>query len=147
MRFKLHFKKIRFIFGAVAVVTISGCFQIFGPGPAAFIKKSINPSKTTQAILFWKGGNATSGNSLQVSVKDAGDDLDKEEVGNIFTVDDDHGKAWLNPNAIRLIWISDRQLKIEYDINLRTFIQVKRFNNDTIIYRTFKPVIPVNHMD
>lgn len=147
MRFKPYLKKMRFIFGAVVVATISGCFQIFGPGPATFIKKSINPSKTTQAILFWKGGNATSGNSLQVSVKDAGDDLDKEEVGNVFTVDDDHGKAGLNPNAIRLIWISDTQLNIEYDINLRTFIQVKRFNDDTIVYRTFKPVIPANHKD
>jgi hypothetical protein len=79
MRFKPHFKKIRFFFGAVVVVTTSGCFQIFGPGPATFIKKSINPSKTTQAILFWKGGNATSGNSLQVSVKDAGDDWIKKK--------------------------------------------------------------------
>ncbi|WDF75319.1 hypothetical protein PQ469_15620 [Mucilaginibacter sp. KACC 22773] len=147
MRFKQHFKKTRLIFWAVVLATISGCFQIFGPGPATFVKKSINPSKTTQAILFWKGGNATSGNSLQVSVKDAGDDLDKEEMGNIFTVDNDHGKAWLNPNAIRLIWTSDRQLNIEYDVNLRTFIQVKRFNDDTIVYRTFKPVIPTNHMD
>ncbi|QEC75275.1 hypothetical protein [Mucilaginibacter ginsenosidivorax] len=147
MRFKPHFEKIRFIFGAIVVVTISGCFQIFGSGPATFIKKSFNPSKTKQAILFWKGGNATSGNSLQVSIKGAGDDLDKAEVGNVFTVDDDHGKARLNPKAIRLIWKSDRQLNIEYDVNLRTFIQLKRFNDDTIVYRTFKPVIPANHMD
>ncbi|AMR34244.1 hypothetical protein A0256_23720 [Mucilaginibacter sp. PAMC 26640] len=71
-----------------------------------------NPAKTKQAILFLKGGNATADDSLQISIKDADDSLDETEVGNTFTTDSDHGKAFLNATAISLRWKDNTHLVI-----------------------------------
>lgn len=54
---------------------------MFEAGPATLIKDVFNPAKTKHAILFLKGGNATEDDSLQISIKDADDSLDKTEVG------------------------------------------------------------------
>jgi hypothetical protein len=121
-----------FIFTVSLVFT--GCFQMFGPGPATKIKAVYNPTKTMQAILFVKGGNATETDSYQVSVKSSNDVLDSVEVGNAFTVDDNHGKTRLNVNSINFKWITPKQLVIDYDKNLRTFFQVNDVSGITIKY-------------
>lgn len=111
-----------------------GCFQLFEPGPATFVKKTYNPSKTKQAILFIKGGNATESDSWQVSIKNADDELDKTEVGNTFTTDGNHGKIVLDSTSISFTWKTDNSLLITYDKRLRTFTQITNIDGVGVSY-------------
>jgi len=110
------------------------CFQLFEPGPATFVKKTYNPSKTKQAILFIKGGNATESDSWQVSIKNADDELDKTEAGNTFTTDGDHGKIVPDSTSISFTWKTDHSLLITYDKRLRTFTQVTNIDGVSVSY-------------
>lgn len=111
------------------------CFHLFDGGPTTTINAVFNPSKTKQAILFIKGGNATESDSYQVSIKDADDNLGKTEVGNTFIVDSNHGTTPLNSASITLKWVSDNDLNISYDKKLRTFIQMKVVSGVIVIYQ------------
>jgi hypothetical protein len=113
----------------------SSCFQLFDSGPNTLIKKVFNSSKGKQAILFLKGGNATSNNSLQVSIKNSVDDLDKTEVGNTFTADANHGNTSLDSNAVTFTWLTDTKLQVNYKTSLRTFIQLTNVNGVDILYK------------
>jgi len=124
-----------FLAGFMISTLFSGCFQLFDSGSATTINVVFNPSKTKQAIVFIKGGNATEPDSYQVSIKDADDDLGETEVGNTFTVDSNHGTASLNSASITLKWVSDNDLNISYDKKLRTFIQMKVVNRVIVVYQ------------
>ena len=87
-------KIIGLFFIFIFVSIISSCFSLFGDG-------------------------STVANSYQVSITDYKTEFDTLAVGNVFTVDDDHGKANLNPKAINFNWLSDDTLEISYDKNLR----------------------------
>jgi hypothetical protein len=97
----------------------------------------LNPGKIKNAILFLNEGNATVGKSLQLSIKDAHDNLDKMEVGKTFIVDDDHGKSLLKTTAIKFRWKDDCHLIINYDKQLRTFVKNDHVGNITITYNCF----------
>lgn len=127
-------KTIKLLFLPFCFFCFSGCFSIFEPGSATYIKKFKNLSGTKQAILFLKYGNATAGNSLQVSIKNVKDDLEKTEVGNTFTVDNDHGKAHLGSSSINFKWLNDKQLTITYDKKFRTFIMENNVDGVEVIY-------------
>lgn len=118
------------------IIFLSSCFQLLEPGNNEVLKDIYSPSKKNRAILFLKNGNATTDNSLQVSIKKAEDKLDQTEAGNIFTTDANHGKARIDSNAIDLRWIDNNNLLITYYKNLRTFTQVKKMGNINIKYIT-----------
>ncbi|MHA4847188.1 hypothetical protein ACX0G7_23685 [Flavitalea antarctica] len=59
----------------------------------------------------------------------------KVKGGNAFTVDTDHGKTWLAFTSINYIWRSNDILQIDYDKKLRPFIQEKKADDVTIIYK------------
>lgn len=73
--------------------------------------------------MFLREAGATVANSYEVSITDYKTEFDTVAVGNVFTVDDDHGKARLYPKAINFNWVSDDTIEISYDKNLRTFIR------------------------
>lgn len=118
----------------VLVLMLTSCFQLFEPGTYTVLKISSSPSNQNRAILLMQGGNATLDNSLQVSIKKENDELAKFEIGNVFTVDSNHGKAILDSNAIDLNWVDNNNLQITYNKNLRTFAQVKKVENINIQY-------------
>lgn len=122
---------------SLIALVFSGCFQLFGPGPSTAILTVFNPAKNQQAILFLKGGNATSGDSVQISIKDGDEILGDTEVGNIFTADNAHVGIALDTNAIKLKWLNNNKLEIDYNKKLRTFIKVDKYNNNLILYKTF----------
>ncbi|WP_342644910.1 hypothetical protein [Mucilaginibacter sp. CSA2-8R] len=119
----------------ILMLLLSGCFSLLGPGPNSLIRRALNSTKTKQAILFLKGGNATADDSLQISIKDASDSLNETEVGNTFTTDSDHGKAILNASAISLYWKDNDHLVISYDKRLRTFFKNKNVEDVEIMYQ------------
>lgn len=108
--------------------------DLIPPGPATLVISVSNPAKTKQAILFIKGGDATSDDSYQISVKAAGDKLDEVEVGNAFTCDDNHGAARADSNTIKLTWLTNDKLQIKYEKHVRTFIQEKEVEGIKVSY-------------
>lgn len=110
------------------------CFQLFDVGPNTLIKESYNPQQSKKAILFQKGGNATSDNSLQVVIAGYDHELENREVGNTFTVDSDHNSTTQDSSSINFTWLSNDTLKIDFDKKLRTFIQNRSVDGVTIIY-------------
>ena len=98
------------------------------------IKYSSNSDKTKKAVLLQNDGNATVDLSLQVSILDYDYKLSGKEIGNTFTVDRNHASAVLDSTSIKFNWVSNDTLQIDYDKNLRTFIQEKKVKGVTIIY-------------
>ncbi len=115
--------KICWVVFLLVAGAVSGCFQLIPDSDNTVIKTTYNPSKTKQAIIFLKDGNATSGQSFQVSIKNSSDELGKTEARNTFTTDGDHGKVVPDSSSISLSWKSDSRLLISYDKRLRTFIK------------------------
>ena len=109
--------------------------SLLGDGSDTVIKQSINERHDKKAILFLREAGATVSDSYQVTVMDYGDKFDTTEVGNAFTVDTDHGKTWLDSASINFTWRSNDTLQIDYDKKLRTFIQEKKVDDVTIIYK------------
>ncbi|HET9826303.1 MAG TPA: hypothetical protein VFP87_13275 [Chitinophagaceae bacterium] len=118
----------------VLTFTSTSCLPL-DRGTNTFIKQSSNKRGDKKAILFLKEAGATVPDSYQVIVCDIDHALDKSEVGNAFTVDTNHGATFLNTASINFTWIGNDTLLVDYDKNLRTFIQEKKVDEVTIIYK------------
>jgi len=105
-------------------------------GSDTVIKESSNKQHDKKAILFLREAGATVSDSYQVTVMDFNNKFDTTEVGNTFTVDPDHDKTWLDSTSINFTWLSNDTLQIDYDKKLRTFIQEKKVEDVTIIYKS-----------
>lgn len=119
----------------IILFTLISCRPLLGDGSDTVVKQSSNNKHTKKAILFLREANATVANSYQVSIIDYKTNFDTLMVGNVFTVDDNHGKARLNLKAVDFNWIADDTLEINYDKNLRTFIQEKVVDGITVVYK------------
>ena len=85
-------------------------------------------------MLLQNDGNATTDLSLYVSILDYNYKLSGKEIGNTFTVDRNHSATVLDSTSIRFNWISNDILQIDFDKNLRTFIEKKKVNTVTVTY-------------
>jgi len=116
--------------------TLTSCFSLGDDtGINTLLKESSNKSHNKKSILFSKESSLSS-DSYQVIVCDNNHSLEKGEVGNTFTVDANHGETILGVESINFTWFGDDTLQIEYDKKLRTFIQEKKVDDVTIIYKT-----------
>lgn len=111
-------------------------YRAMSDGADQIITESYNGARSKKAILFLREAGATVADSYQVSVIDYDMPFDTTSVGNAFTADDNHGKADFSGGAIKLKWISDDTLKINYNKKLRTFIQQNKVDNVVIVYQT-----------
>lgn len=114
--------------------SLASCSNLTGDQNTTIIKYSSNSDKTKKAVLLQNEGNATVDLSLHVSILDYKYKLTGKEVGNTFTVDRNRGKTKLDSTSIEFNWINNDTLQIDYDKNLRTFIQEKKVNGVTIVY-------------
>ena len=113
---------------------IPSCSGLLGDENTTLIKYSSNSDKTKKAVLLQNDGNATVDLSLQVSILDYNYNLSGKDIGNTFTVDRNHTSAVIDSTSIKFCWVSNDTLQIDYDKNLRTFIQEKKVNDVTVIY-------------
>ena len=113
---------------------ISSCSGLLGDQNTTLIKYSSNSDKTKKAVLLQNDGNATVDLSLQVSILDYNYNLSGKDIGNTFTVDRNQTAAVLDSTSIKFNWLSIDTLQIDYDKNLRIFIQEKKVKGVTIIY-------------
>ena len=125
----------KLLFTIFSLTFILTSCSLLGDGSDTVIKQSINERRDKKAILFLREAGATVSDSYQVTVMDYGNKFDTTEVGNTFTVDTDHGKTWLDSASINFTWRSNDTLQIDYDKKLRTFIQEKKEDGVTIIYK------------
>jgi len=119
----------------ICVSTISSCFSLSGDSSNTLVTESANNKHSKKGVLFLRVNGATVGESYQVSITDYKTEFDTVAVGNVFTVDDNHGKASLNSKAINFKWLADDTVEISYDKNLRTFIQEKNIDGVTVVYK------------
>jgi len=111
------------------------CYSLSDSATNTLIKESANNRNEKKAILFLKEAGATVTDSYQVTVCSNSHRLDKNEVGNTFTVDTNHGDTVLDTTSINFVWLGNDTLQIDYDRKLRTFIQQGKVVGVTIIYK------------
>ena len=130
-----NLKLIPTIFILALTFSLTSCFSLGDDtGINTFIKETSNDRHNKKAILFLKEASLSS-DSYQVTVCDNNHKLDKGEVGNTFTVDTNYDSTFLDKKSINFIWLGNDTLQIDYDKKLRTFIQEKKVDDVTIIYK------------
>lgn len=120
--------------GIITLLSLGLTSCDWGLSNNVIFKQIYNASKNKKAVLFFKENGATADNSLQVSILSADHELNKGEVGNVFTVDSNHDSTSQTESSINILWISNDTLKIEYDKRLRTFIKESNFTGIWVIY-------------
>lgn len=118
----------------IPIFTLNSCL-ILGNGSDKLVKKIANKEHSKEIVLFLRGAGATIADSYQVSIIDYASKFDNLAIGNVFTVDDNHGKANLNSSVIDFNWISEDTVAIICDKNLRIFIQEKTIDGVTVVYK------------
>jgi hypothetical protein len=127
---------LKIILLSTIIFSATSCFQIFDVGKNYSLKEAYNKKGSKKAILFSKEGNATSDNSLQVTVEGYDYKFDKTAVGNTFTVDSDHNSAKQDSSSINFTWLTNDTLQIDYDKKLRVFIQEKKVEDVVVLYKS-----------
>jgi len=117
----------------IVAFTLISCFNLDNSNPILLYEIG-NSNRTKKAVLAGNEGNATVDLSLHVSILEYTDRISVKEVGNTFTVDDNHGSTRLDSTSIKLNWIGNDTLQIEYDKKLRTFTQKEKVNGVTVVY-------------
>lgn len=118
----------------ILIATLTSCLSLSDGDSDTFVKESSNKKQDKKAVLFSKSPSLSS-DSYQVSIVGYDNKFNNTQVGNTFTVDNDHGKTRLDSASINFNWLSDDTLQIDYDKKLRTFIQQKIVKEVTIIYK------------
>ena len=129
--------KLIIFFPFILPVLFTGCFQLIEAGPATVLKEFSNSDKSKKAVLFIKGGNATSADSFQISILNKGENLGETAIGNTFTCDNDYGKAHTDLTTIKIIWLETNKLKIFYEKHIRTFTRVNEINDVYVFYQAY----------
>jgi len=122
----------------ILMLTLNSCLfpdGLGGGGSDTLLKQSSNKQKNKKVVLFLRQSGATVGDSYQVSIMDYNENFDTSEVGNTFTVDDNHGKTGLDSTSVNFNWLSNDTLQIDYDNNLRTFSQETYLQKIVIVYK------------
>jgi hypothetical protein len=116
------------------LLDFTSCLDLSNGEKNEVLQEILSPSKNKKAIYFLKHTGATADNSLQVSLKKSDYELLPTDLGNMFTCDSDHGKAKLDTSAIKIFWKNEDTLIVQYQKDLRVFINEKLLMNTTIEY-------------
>lgn len=112
------------LFLFLCLILLSSC-NILESGENKILTEVYNGKQSKKAILFLKGGNATTDNSLQIKLAGYVYQLEAEDVGNVLRSDSNYGKVELDSSAISVAW-QDDTLVIVLDKELRTFTKMRR---------------------
>lgn len=99
-----------------------------------------SPNKKLKAVAFQRDCGATTGFSTQVSILSNVSVLENEK-GNIFIADTNHGAAPSGEGGgpeVKINWLSDAHLHIEYHQLARNFRAESVFKGVKVDYRTFQ---------
>ncbi len=124
------------------VLLIGVIFLIFRPDEMCgnkLIETSYSPNKELKILIFSVDCGATTGFSTQMSLVDSDYELDKNDNGNIFVADSNHGKANTNGELIQLKikWIDNENVEVYYAKNARVFKDKSSKKGVEILYKEF----------
>lgn len=135
---KIGLGMVAFALGMVAVVAISD-FSVSGECRNESVSELNAPGNAVKFVVFQRNCGVTTGFSTQVSLLKVGETL-KNEVGNIFIADTNHGRAPSGVGGgpeVRIKWVSDTHLQIHHHQLVRIFLAEKNIGGVRIDYATF----------
>ena len=92
------------------------------------IEQIVSPDKNNKLVIFQRDCGATTGFSTQISIIEVNQIL-KNEGGNIFIADTNHGAAPSGPGGgpkVIANWDNNNQITIKYHANARIFKELKK---------------------
>ena len=118
-------------FSALALISCDMCGN-------EVVKEVVSPSGTYKAVLFERDCGATTSDSTQIAILEAGKSLPNRS-GNIFSADSNHGIASVGSHGtmnVAISWKSDHQLEINDPAAARVFSQMAEYHDIRIAYKT-----------
>jgi hypothetical protein len=125
------------------VAAFTGCFDFGGGCANDQLTDRASPNGRYHAVVFQRECGATTGFSTQVSVLAAGDSL-RNEGGNAFTADDNHGAAPAGARggpAVSVRWLAPDTLEVRFHPQSRIFTREARVGAVAIRYVTDSTVV------
>ena len=137
---------LKIAFGCLGIIIVILAFLIgiiylvFQPSEMCgnhLIESKFSPNKQFKVIIFSRDCGATTGYSTQISIVNYDEKLEKNENGNIFIADYNHGEAKMNGEIINVNtkWLNDKTLIIEYDEKARIFKNEDSEDGINILYK------------
>jgi hypothetical protein len=126
------------------LAAFTGCFDFGGGCANDQLADRPSPNGRYHAVVFQRDCGATTGFSTQVSVLAAGDSL-RNEGGNAFVADDDHGAAPAGSGggpAVSVRWLTPDTLEVRFHPRSRVFTREARVGAVAIHYVTDSTVVP-----
>jgi hypothetical protein len=126
------------------LAVFAGCFDFGGACANERLVDRASPDGRWHAVVFQRDCGATTGFSTQVSVLPAGYSL-RNEGGNAFTADDDHGAAGAGPGAgpsVSARWIAPDTLEVRFHPRSRVFTREAKVGVVAIRYVTDSTGVP-----
>ena len=125
---------MKIIFVLLLTLTFTSCISLFDNTTNTFLKEQYNLRASDKAIVFIRGGDATTDNSIHIFLTGYEHDLNDKDKGNIFTADTDFSKTVIDSTTINVTWQSNDSLTVTYDKKLRVFEQKNKLDHFTINY-------------
>jgi hypothetical protein len=123
----------------------AGCFDLAsGVCANEGLADRASPDGRWHAVVFQRDCGATTGSSTQVSVLPAGDSL-RNEGGNAFTADDDHGAPPVDPGgspSVSARWIATDTLEVRFHPRSRVFTRESQVGAVAIRYVMDSTAVP-----
>jgi len=115
------------------LILLCSC-NLFEESSNIVISQKYNFSKTHKFIVFKKIGNATTSNSLHVSLMSSNSVISKKGNGNIFIADQIEKSGFLFESALDVKWVSDTKVELYYPDMIRVFKKEKliEFGDDEL---------------
>lgn len=124
-------KVILSIFGILIVIFgifVGIIFSSFGSDNtcgAKLAESKLSPNGKLKILVFSVNCGAVSDFSTQISLVESDYNLKKDDSGNIFSADSDHGKAKMSEGRetieVKTKWLNDNTVEIVYPENARIF--------------------------
>ena len=127
----------------VVGIFIGILFLMFQPNEMCgnhLIESKFSPNKQYKVLIFSRDCGATTGFSTHISIVDADESLGKNDTGNMFIADYNHGKAKMNGEIINLNirWLDDEKIILEYDKNAEIYKNNDAEKGIDIIYKEIR---------
>lgn len=127
----LHNRTLRkhlWLLGSSLAIAVVSCAS---PCQNEILSEVQSPNGLLKVVVFQRDCGSTHGLFTDVSILDRSEDL-PNETGNVFTVDDDHGRATSGPGRgpiVRVRWLTNHEIEISSDPNARVFLKEISFKS------------------
>ncbi len=123
---------LKISFGLTILTALQFC-DLFETSKNEILFEECTFSNTHKAVLFIKPGNATTDNSIHLSIIDCEENLKDSQTGSVFVANSDHGNTKIDSDCVTFKWQSEDTLIVYYDSTLRIFNQ-QTFMKDLVVF-------------